>query len=92
MHGAKGEDRGFFFPSQISTRMMRASCSGGQSKRLRTVNTVLLMMTVLVLTFLWCPDGNARMPYVSLREGHPVEIVFSSFTALCRTLQRDKVV
>ena len=44
---------------------------------------MMLMMTVPVLTFLWCPDGNARMPYVSLREGHAVEIAFSSFTALC---------
>ena len=44
---------------------------------------MMLMMTVPVLTFLWCPDGNARMPYVSLREGHDVEIAFSSLTALC---------
>ena len=51
-----------FFPPKFSTRMMSASCSGGQSKRLRTVNTVMLMMTVPVLMFLWCPDGNARIP------------------------------
>ena len=84
--GQKGEYAEFFFsffPTKISTKMMRASCSGGQSKRLRKGNTVMLMMTVPVLTFLWCPDGNARMPYVSLREGHAVEIAFSSFTALC---------
>ena len=81
--GKRGSKGIFFFPPKISTRMMWASRSGGQSKRLRTVNTVMWMMTVPVLTFLWCPDGNARMPYVSLREGHAVEIAFSSFTALC---------
>ena len=93
MHGAKGGVRGiflfffffffFFFPSKKQYRMMRASRSGGQSKRLSTVSTLTLTMTVPVLTFLWCPDGNARMPYVSLRKGHAVEIAFSSFTALC---------